>query len=483
MGNQQQKQKKYVSIAPPHPEIKHRTLNKKILLLDLDDKKFYKRENFCLSNDKIPFDIVVSTTFEDFFKETFYAIVAYTEDIDKAYSLLDMIAITPSTKSLQNISLFVTVNSSNYIRESILKEKNIENVKIYNCIFEEKAGQLSADANRVYRLKHESEEFRLITFSTEESMNLECQPWFEYFISRISSCGKGKLIQISGTCYLNTVINGLLLSVGTKNLLINAVKASNDPEIFKDDIITLACPLQTNSSIKYFVSKLAYHILCKKETIKEFDIDIMKYWSETIFSLGIDVGGGYPLLSLFQILYSMSINFGYLYSTDGHSYDMLRIREFPTLTHYKEWDKNNLVGMENYTHGMPPDIIVTNNFSNRKIEKEITLGSTRTKYHIQFAALILYFLNENDPEGDPTSSHAVVGIFCNDYPVIFDSNVNWYYHLDWTDIFARDDSRMQSSFEKKVIKNFLRFYPDFDSIEIEFCVYAKSSILKEHESC
>ena len=137
-----------------------------------------------------------------------------------------------------------------------------------------------------------------------QSFNLFCQHWFQYSVDLLCGCAKGRIFQISGTCYLNAIVNGFILSKPCRNILLNKMKEL----IYMDYKKPLNLDICERKTENYFF-QLLYGVLCSKEplrrTVKESD-DIMIEYSKLYGTVDKDSGvvtgeGGLPRVTMKNI--------------------------------------------------------------------------------------------------------------------------------------------------------------------------------------
>ena len=85
-----------------------------------------------------------------------------------------------------------------------------------------------------------------------------------YYINSIFDCGKGRLKQLNGTCYLNAVINGFILSKFTSKFLLNFMSQQPDRRMY----VPFVCP---NPMTEKYLFTIIYNTLCRKESMSEYE--------------------------------------------------------------------------------------------------------------------------------------------------------------------------------------------------------------------
>ena len=246
------------------------------------------------------------------------------------------------------------------------------------------------------------------SYSNDEE--LACNWWFEHYINKLSGCMSGRLIQNSGTCYLNTVVNGFIFSPTLRKLCMEILKNSpvNKLEIKKD---IFACIPQEKTADYFF--HLLYAACCKKMPIpderSQLDDIFIEYAKKTFTGEGGSVNE-----TLTKIL-------DYLQGYYGHKlyFNIMSDNIVDGKTVAEDCQPNDKIGV--YKYSSP-------------FHEIIPLRTLRTmecchdgrKFFLEFAVLVLF----ND-----TEAHSVVCIICEDgIPRIYDSGTNRSIVIDWTHI-------------------------------------------------
>jgi hypothetical protein len=230
---------------------------------------------------------------------------------------------------------------------------------------------------------------------------LTCQWWFSYLINVFSGCGKGRLLQVSGTCYLNALMNGLLLSphLGKMMLMymnkkLNSLSISDKKEFeefLNKDIISCSSGIPTPN---YFF-QILYNVMCKKLSLtevlknKEYKDLIVEF--SKIYSANKDTGQGGLFDAFFKLI-------------------------------------NDIIGKK---------VFLSEDFDIAIIRENVMekIKDIKGKNPIEFSFIELYTKKEEiEFLEDETSRlrHAVCGFVCKDEYYIYDSATNLIYNFDWT---------------------------------------------------
>lgn len=282
-----------------------------------------------------------------------------------------------------------------------------------------------------------------------ENHTLECQSWFKHYMNKAFDCVSGRLIQLSGTCFLNSVINGLFLSRGIRHLL----KQIYDEEPNKDfvPLQELSCPVEQTKSSKKYILNLIDTLIIKKQTMQG-KFDILKSAAQENYYM--TEKGGFNFFTLLEILFSLNISFllklpDYFKVYDFDNVNQSNYTQFNTLVkpskeiNVKHFAKS---GLDEYNYfktfvlqqtklsetdliidWQPVAVSLSAQHQQFILPEAMTTAEKFKKFEnvefvLQFALINIEF---------EFSNHGVVGIFCNKKPVIFDSN-NHFYDVDWT---------------------------------------------------
>ena len=169
-----------------------------------------------------------------------------------------------------------------------------------------------------------------------------CTWWFEYYVGKIFSCGTGRLVQYSGTCYLNAVVNGIILSNHVSSMVLMymnmAVQADRTGiliSLIKEGAKIGECPRSFNEVL--FLYRLMYSVYCSdirsdirrdirseykrslpRQSVEQTKADYLlsgdQWYSETLLpvinpSEFIQTNGGGSMFTLYQMLSSMRVKF------------------------------------------------------------------------------------------------------------------------------------------------------------------------------
>lgn len=402
--------------------------------LELEDEE--DREYFCNSVQKMNYKILYSPlpisneSAEDNFmrrlkiitkkistsKKKINAIFIYGEEQeikDKTFMISVLARVYHAYKD-DNIYCLYLVNSEELViknREIALyaEQNHLENVRYKRFLnvlrSEERVLKVIGTFKRLIR-----EDYEILIFPDKnmfENMDtLRCQWWFNYLIVLFSECGKGRLLQLSGTCYLNAIINGIILSPRLRKMMLmylnNKFESSDKEqlsEFLKKDI--LAC--LDFEKPKYFY-KLLYDIFCKKTKITEFlssknaETDILIEYSKYFSPETSGQGGSFR--NTFYKLLDDCTDDKKIYFRKGDD--------------IKTKDSKDIFVIEGHEE--------TNNFISRKDFS-----------NVEFAYISVQGKYISGPRQGERAGHGMCGFICNKIFYIYDSATNMFFLINWTD--------------------------------------------------
>ena len=323
-------------------------------------------------------------------------------------------------------------------------------------------------------------------------LDLVCTWWFKYYIKRAFGCGKGRLIQNSGTCFLNASINGIIVSENISRMVIMYMKQAikDTPSILKNikmDILSLACPTPKILTQTDYIYRIMYNIFCKNKKIDKpfgqtIGPDLMKHAADKFFSSYDGDHGGYTRITLYKLFFNIGAKFIIRLDTlFGPSYiipkqykcpkvklkseiqyfsEFLDTLEYATPKHITDADMILYILPEfygGYDFGLYDIVSEINIIEDTKsiYGKLITkagLGGSTTGdiFKLEFGVIDCVMTNIQGDQGN----HAIVGYICDGYNRIFDS-ATWVIEMvDWPNlgkknIYADMKKKLETSWHKK----------------------------------
>ena len=318
----------------------------------------------------------------------------------------------------------------------------------------------------VYR--YEVSNFDFIPFmpldKTDDEINLKsntdrlsCQWWFKRFFSTVFECGKGRLIQFSGTCYINSVMNTLILGEYMKRLIINSINTW--ASIFTpDEIDMVKRPIDYGVCVDIkrikelrerviFYSKIFYNTVCATKSLSRitpvyrdvFKTPAMYYFKGHDAPIDPDAVqgfGGNPGSVLYRILNDLLIK-AYIVDAEGNFYDMHsgdgdKIFNLFRLANVKyALSRLQKVNLPDPTDENYPDVIVFFNYQYGDEPRQIP--KLPSNFALETASLSSR-IKITSPDGSISDTgHIVTGFICDGYYKIFDSAYNTIDNHDWRD--------------------------------------------------
>ena len=300
----------------------------------------------------------------------------------------------------------------------------------------------------------------------DNARRLTCQNWFRKFLNNLDHCGKGRLLQFTGTCYLNAIVNGFTLSRWLKRLVIFQMNRyiHENPEsktYIKLPLTNLSvCPsgssLQYDSILKYFY-RLVYNISCLgNKPLQTFE-NLMVHASKELFSPNLSGENGYPTFGLFAYLLATNTNFALLLHVGQEKnkfgivvrniYQLYKpkSKEIKILKSWPVFDIHDFKMVDIHTATEFDIIIFIENprgrlgDDNKKKYNSKEIISLIGEHFVPEIANIGIDL-EIEEEDLP---HAICGFFCDGIPKIYDSAHNIILEVDWT-----NDKRLTDELQK-----------------------------------
>lgn len=350
-----------------------------------------------------------------------------------------------------------------------------------NIIAEVPAGQYTKETPS--GLKH------TVVLSKAKNNKLTCQPWLKKFLSRVFSCGVYRLIQKSGTCYLNATINGILLSEDVRNLFLQ--KLDDFVSQYPESKAYISRPLsQTDmTSCKVFqgvffneiqyLYRILYNSLCKP--IRPFPRvgnierkDVFESASREYFSPTSSGFGGTSIATILIFLLGSEIDF------------LLALEDKEKLIYINP--RGVLDNID--TNFSVVDVYSTYyerlvaNRTRKRISREVILYLPRDNWikpqHIDdiktfdFEPQIgLLYFNFTDMSQNESVGHDVTLFFCDGVPKVYDSAENFIFEADW----LGDKQTFLQSYED----HNKTYYPQeiiLSKYSLDFVLFSKTNVQK-----
>jgi len=250
-------------------------------------------------------------------------------------------------------------------------------------------------------------------FFESQEQKLVCNEWFIYFSDTAFGCIKNRLMQLSGTCYLNAILNGIILCPTARNIALQIMR--------KVDITKYVKPLSLDVCGKKeptYLFQLLYNTICAKVPLQKtaYNQDIIVEFSK-LYSIDPEGGqGGHSMETMNRLLDLIDPNhimLGYRSQHKELSGELIGTHRFPTLT------SSELFAIRDGTG----DFLIVE----RGGRIEDTIIHNGENFLLQFS--IIRITSEMNAPKD-TLTHAVVGIKCDGNYIVFDSN-DGLLNIDW----------------------------------------------------
>ena len=295
---------------------------------------------------------------------------------------------------------------------------------------------------------------------TSDSNRLSCQWWFKRFFSTVFECGKGRLVQFSGTCYMTVCFNMVMLGEYAKRIFIDALNTVAR-QIFKpEDIEYIKYPIDygvcvdtrymkdIQTRLKYY-AKLFYNTICGAKSLSRVNSiarDIFKDASYDYFRFDAgnksitDDGGRAPSV-IFSLLMDLGINFlisdadGKLFSPYKRDLDDIA-KAFTYLRIAKDEDAFTFLTPVTLSNEPEPDIILYIDLKNGPSRPGPSVPIPSFTGFVPETANINIFFDVIDPTSLSTirkGGHTICGFSCDGYYKLYDSAYNIIENCNWTD--------------------------------------------------
>jgi hypothetical protein len=331
----------------------------------------------------------------------------------------------------------------------------------------------------------------------EETKDFYCTQWFSYFIETMSKCGSQRLLQFSGTCYINVILNSLILGEGMRNLgliqlysklyklfnvgyLLSIKTYKQTLDTFVNIIERELNTCEKNKTMQMF--KYIYQLLVKKNKFKTLEMgqsgnNIIKKFqdsSQIIYNNRKKNAGRY-FLGYSSAVKTIEELFSELFPNEQKDFKSNKFKSnidkkyrankgIFTIPDSDELSphNDNLIFINSDSRFYTPTISKNYTYD---FPLNINYERTNTNYKLDSAQIIL-----DSDKG--MYSHIILGFICNNVPKIFDSN-GILFTLDWITMLSTfDDTDITNIAKQQTIRSaFLEYvkshvYPEFTHVNI-----------------
>ncbi len=324
------------------------------------------------------------------------------------------------------------------------------------------------------------------------NQKLTCQAWFKKFLSRVFSCGVKRLIQIAGTCYLNVVVNCIILSAPIRSLFIEKMNefVQEFPESKKYITRPLLNGKEMTSCRRFAANKFAqeiqylyrliYNTVCKSE--RPFPRvpmyrreDVMLETSTEFFSATTSGEGGSPISTILFFLLGSGLEFVVALETEDRNMfyvanDVIQTVNF-TLYDYKNFFYELYFGYFKLykLEDAPTQPIVLYIPKDDWILEDNVQRITDLGYTSQSSCIHLSYRHYKF-ESTKIDEHVVNGFLCDGVRKVYDSAENIIFENDWLESkaeFAQAYSEALSEINPdEIITNFDCVYVLFSKTDV-----------------
>jgi hypothetical protein len=276
---------------------------------------------------------------------------------------------------------------------------------------------------------------------------------------------------MTGTCFLNTIVNGFLLSENPRKMLLENLDMIliNDPgyrAILEKPLEEWACPLryQARQSLD-FMNMILYRTY-KRTKIKS-TFDILKLTSRKFVSVNAsptDVlygEGGHPVYTIIDFL--KNVNFpGFVGNTSNGTYKYLITPPESARNHlilFQYLDSLNSIPADPHEFAKFHYYIDVNQ-SNFAFPHLDMMG---TVYDLEFATIFIGAPAPATTLGE--FRHVMLGFVCNGVQMIYDSDFNKIIKANW-----------QNLTDPTTVRSIQRLYPAITQLKIMAAFYMNSNI-------
>lgn len=307
---------------------------------------------------------------------------------------------------ITNCTAFIDykVNKPLYISEEMLKENGIRVKKFLNLYTYDPAVSTQSVTTRSMR---DDKLYYYKQFKKSDRLELVCNEWFMYFSFTAFGCVKSRVLQLSGTCYINSVINSIILSPVLRNIALHKMTQVNKA-MYNKPLNLDVC----DKKDKYYIFRLIFNLFCSsvplRETVYKQDILIEYGKLHTDDPSG---EGGDPFKTMTKIL--ELIDPGYIQIDYKTSYNTMTGNTKMDEVVTKDGDGDFLIvekGGMAYPH-------ITHNGEKFVLQSSIISFNTGLGF-----------------------AHAISGIICDDTYIIVDSNEGMI-NIDWRKLYNNQGIR------------------------------------------
>ena len=300
-------------------------------------------------------------------------------------------------------------------------------------------------------------------FIGKQHQTLLCNDWFIYYSDTAFGCIKNRLIQLSGTCYLNAIVNGIILSPLVRNAALQSMR--------KEDASLYTKPLNLELCEKKdpkYLFRLLYNTICSKAPLHDtlYKQDIIVEFSKLYSVDPVGGQGGQSVKTMNMLLDLIDPNHIMLGYRSQHEGLKKITYLFPTLT------SSELFAIRDGTG----DFLMVE--AGGRVEDTIVYNGEN--FLLQFSNIGITAEMNGTKE---TINHAVVGIKCDGNYIVFDSN-DGLLNIDWRKVgIKQGETRMLTEYMKQTydISNITKIHTE--PLYIRESAIARYNSMSTEELC
>jgi hypothetical protein len=371
-----------------------------------------------------------------------------------------------NVKKYKDVNIINIVKSYNYIKNLIHFEKNfrkIINIRKYHSnynsfimdeFYNKTNYNITYDDNIVFDNNKLLFYIKSSIIENTESNFLIDQYFYKAIVS-IPICAFGRLAQASGTCWLNSIINSIILVPYFRKKIIKIIK--NDKTFEKLQNLEYV-DIKSAFDFKYALLILFNNLLLKQNKAQPSNGNFIADLSSRLLSI-IKTGSEKTYKKLKKENYNKALEYG----DSGAIYDDMKATLNLILKIFFEFNEIKFYGQNvpqnfNITDTKQHNIIVLYLPYNKKAYLNNDLIINNVKYVIQSGILHL-----------PKESHIIAGLICNDVPYIYDAN-NYLSFDNWVKYESKNYK----------IKQQINHHNDISDIDsIYYAIYIRENLVKQ----
>lgn len=343
---------------------------------------------------------------------------------DRLDAFLTKMESYPIQKTLFNYSKEITLESSYDPKTRILNIISMNDGSLRR-LTAGKPGRVMIE-DKIFDVMREKDILKLEVSSSIR--RLTCAPWLERFLYTAFECGKGRMMQHSGTCYMTSVFNMIFLGKYLKAIFTRAINdfATQNPDtipLIKQPLETvISCPFfKDDKSMAVYVSKFIYNVACNKYHVSTAQDYFLPGSKEYFYasSIGILEGqGGFSFSVIYRLMMLFKINFKLF--NGSLFYEPIEI-EHSILRNMSDLSTEMLgLDVAKMKSSVTPDCDCV--ISTKRNDQLVDV------FNFKPEVCIIRLTIETDKE---SINHVLMGFQCEGIFKVYDSGINLILDCDW----------------------------------------------------